>query len=158
MNLLGDMTILPHSNQLCVDIFDGTSDAIEQLNSAVTDELRERFRENPPRLSLPIIWDFEIKYDDGSIGKGADGHGGPPVDDPLTLYLRLPLADEEDGVVFKCSLEEVIDDLIDSCISPTTHTVVEASGQVTCRRVAARLRELAEHLERTLASQAEVDE
>jgi hypothetical protein len=128
--LLGEMEILPHSNPLYDD-----------------DELRDRFLEDPPRLSLPIIWDYELTLDDGEVCKGEDGWGGPPVDDPLTLYLHLPLSEDEQGVVFKCSLEEVIDDLIDSSISPDTRTIVEASAQVTCRRLAARLRELAGHLE-----------
>lgn len=146
MKQLGDMEILPHSNPLRLDVYDD-----EELNFTITNELRGRFAKDPPRLCLPIIWDYEMKLHDGTISNASDGLNGPPVNDPLILDLHLPLAEEEDGVVFRCSLEEVIDDLIDSSISPMTLTIKEASAKIICRRVAARLRELAAHLEQALA-------
>jgi hypothetical protein len=144
------MEMIPHSSPLCLDVYED-----QTLNAAITDELRRRFDEEPPRLSLPIIWDYDVTLDDGEISKATDGWNGPPVDDPLTLDLHLPLAEEEEGVVFRCTLEEVIDDLIDSSISPTTLTIKEENAQLICRRIAARLRELAAHVEQALAPEVD---
>src|SRR5262245_9384431 len=138
---IGDMEMLPHSDPICLDC------------DEAADELHRRFQECPPSLSLPIIWCDEMTLSDGSISKASDGCGGPPVDDPLMLYLSLPLSEDDLPVYFKCSLEEVIDDMVDSLISPNTRTVVDSGAQEICRRVGARLRELAEHLERTAGLQ-----
>jgi len=140
MMQLGDMKLLPHSDPLSLDIYDDES-------------LRERFRDDPPRLTLPVMWDFDLTLDDGTICKAEDGWGGPPVHDPLTLYLHLPLSAEEEGVVFTCTLEEVIVDLIDSSLpGNSTDGKVDVTARAICQRIAARLRELAERLEQACAA------
>jgi len=53
---------------------------------------------------------------DSNYGDNAgDGMGGPPVDNPLTVYLCLPYSETDNGVTVTFDLEDVVDQSIDSC-------------------------------------------
>lgn len=109
----------------------------------VTNVLRKVFDEHPPQLDFPVMW-----------GPDSDGWGGKCPDDPVTLYVSLPLGEEEDDcVIYACSLEGAVDDLIDGHITPSTGKITDDEGQVIMRKVAARLRELADKLDNACVSE-----
>ncbi len=67
-----------------------------------------------PDITLPVEW----------AAQKQDGYGGPPVEDPLTIFVHLPLGkpapDERqdpayvcESVIFKTSIGELVDDLLD---------------------------------------------
>ena len=70
------------------------------VGTIVTPIIRGQFEKTPPEISTPFYWSTS---DD-------DGHGGPPVENPLTLDIQLPLGENEEPVVYRTTLEEVIDD------------------------------------------------
>jgi hypothetical protein len=98
--------------------------------------LKSVFEERPPELNLPCTW-----------WPDSDGVGGKCPDDPATLYLGLPLGETEDDYVYwALSLESVVDDLIDSIVTPTTE-MVDGDSRVICNKLATRLREIADKLD-----------
>jgi hypothetical protein len=110
------------------------------IGDAVTAVVRKELEENPPRLDFPVGWDFG---DDPS-----DGRSGPPPSDPVTLYLDLPFAESVDERVrYSCSLEDVVDDLIEGHVGWSSGKIEDEDGRRICARVAARLRELADKLD-----------
>jgi hypothetical protein len=113
---------------------DGRRKIVEQF----TEVVREEFEKNPPYLDFPILWE--------SCDAG-DGRHGPSPSDPVTLYLDLPLGQfDGNNVCYSCSLEDVVDDLIDSLVVASGR-VEDAKSRAICAKVAARLRELADKLD-----------
>jgi len=55
--------------------------------------------------------DFPVFWQEGD--EPCDGHGGPPVDDPTTIYVGLPLAGFGDTVVYSVSIAAMVDQRID---------------------------------------------
>jgi len=107
------------------------------LTAQVTETLREVFEETPPQLELPIAW-----------GPDDDGCNGPCPTDPVMLYVSLPLGRTQDeNVNFACSLEGAIDRLIELHENPDGN-VFNPGSQEICGQVAARLRELADKLDK----------
>ena len=84
---------------------DVLEDAPASLQEAIADGINEALRlacEEPVEISLPYIW----RKDEDSDEEGSDGMNGPPVSDPLTLDLMLPLGPEESvGPIWRVSLE-----------------------------------------------------
>jgi hypothetical protein len=75
----------------------------------LTKLLREQFMEYPPVLDLPFEWS----------DSGSDGRHGPAVEDPLTLYLNIPVGEADgNGPLWSCTLGEIIDELIESNSPP----------------------------------------
>jgi hypothetical protein len=74
----------------------------------------------PPYISLPFRW--------ACGDRPSDGHGGPAPIDPVMLYVHVPVRFEEHAV-YGCSLEGVIDSVIDGKQNPK-------SGKVAMQRVA----------------------
>jgi hypothetical protein len=70
------------------------------LRNAVKEVFESAIQEDLTYVSFPIIW------------SDSDGHLGPPVTDPLTMYIHL----YEDGPVFETSLYECLEGDIESCI------------------------------------------
>lgn len=104
--------------------------------------LRAKFADNPPDISFPIQWNFGDRRE--------DGRGGPAPNDPVMLYVSLPLGGDDtkgNNVTFACSLEGVVDDLLDGAASPVSSKVEDGEQRDICARVAARLRELADKLD-----------
>lgn len=101
----------------------------------ITEVLRAQFEEDPPILHLPFMWSDR-----------SDGMGGPKVDDPAMLHLNIQLGAGEDGVTYACSLEDVVDDMINDLVNRGTKKVEDTEGQEICVRIAIRLRELADKL------------
>lgn len=100
----------------------------------VTDVLQEQFTETPPELDLPFYW------------SDSDGRGGPKIQDPLTIYLDLPLSDSEDCAHWSVSLVDLISDFIESIENWHTHTVDDPKNIEMCRALATALREQADRL------------
>jgi hypothetical protein len=80
-----------------------------------------------------------------------DGVGGGAVEDPVTLYVGIPLSESGDDCMYTVSLEGVVDDVIERW-SGIERIIVDKDGQGAARRIAQRLRELAEKLERACGS------
>jgi hypothetical protein len=136
---LGSMALVP------------TSPDIEfwTLDEHTTEAVREALERSPPRLSLPIIWD--------GAERPSDGRYGPAVADPLTIYLDLPFgANEDDEVHYACTLEELVDYMIDAHREGDVPegTVSDPEAQEICARVSARLRELADKIDAACQSAA----
>jgi|TARA_R110002126_G_scaffold269381_1_gene413082 hypothetical protein len=70
------------------------------LRNAVEEVFQSAIDEDLTYVSFPIIW------------SDSDGHFGPPVTDPLTMYITF----YEDGPVFETTLYECLEGDIDSCI------------------------------------------
>lgn len=56
---------------------------------------------------FPVEWRF------GDESKQSDGMGGPPVDDPTMIYFVEGCDDNNEGRVWKFTLGELIDDVVD---------------------------------------------
>jgi hypothetical protein len=106
--------------------------------------IKTAFAEEPPRLYLPFEWVFAA----------SDGHRGPAVTDPLTIYCKLPFgawADGE-GPLWSCSLEDLIDRVIEGGMNPDSDPPVidDPDAIAIVERMAARLRELAQKLDASI--------
>jgi len=109
----------------------------EAIGRVVTGALRTNFVESPPCMRLPF------KY-----APDSDGANGPAVSDPLTLDVEIFLGSNDyDGTTFRCSLGDVIDDLIDDHVSGQSGKIEDADYKHFCGRMVDRLRELAEKLD-----------
>jgi hypothetical protein len=121
-----------------------------KLGEHFTYALRAAFADQPPDIHLPITWDF------GEAENRNDGHGGDIPNDPLMLYVSLPLgADDGNGneVIYGLSLEAVVDELIDGHTAGDSNKIVDDEEQRSILvRVAARLRELADKIDTALAA------
>jgi hypothetical protein len=102
---------LPHSDVVApFEDFDFDLDGIGALiYQTINERLEQHLAEYPPRLSLPVRW-----------GTEHDGNDGPPVSDPLTIYLHLPFDDKRDGTcLWTFPLTELMDEeLFDHGIGP----------------------------------------
>lgn len=108
----GEMERLPHSEKMEFEDFEFEVEGLGALiRQTITDRLEKNLAECPPRLSLPMRW-----------GPNEDGDGGPPVSDPLTIYLRLPLDKGRDAeCIWSITLTELLDyELFDGPDGPTT--------------------------------------
>jgi hypothetical protein len=85
-------------------------DENEKLNAiiveSVTDVLQAEFADSEPSLGLPFEWAQGENPGDG-------GHNGPPLSDPLSIVLTLPLADDDNGVTYLTSLSELANEMVD---------------------------------------------
>ena len=108
---------------------------VHEMFSGAVAIMMERY---PPKLSFPFGWS----------SSGHDGFGGPVPDDPATVYVELGLGGSDDPVCYGGSLEDAVDQVIDSHIdvikSGKIHT---KEGVSICLAIAGRLRELADKLE-----------
>ena len=107
----------------------------QAVGGKVTETIIEEFTEYPPDLFLPIEW---------SGSDGRDGIGGPPVDDPLLIYVDLSLgASSDDNVVWSASFREMVEDMIDMNAHRDTGLVDPEFAEVALKPFAAALTELA---------------
>lgn len=83
----------------------------EEIADCISKEL-----DKEANCSAPIIWaDPELP------GERHDGNGGPPVDDPLTVYIHLPLASEDDNPFWSFSIADLLlDELSEEMIGDRT--------------------------------------
>jgi hypothetical protein len=103
----------------------------------MTEIMRNQLLADPPRLSFPYLW-----------APDGDGHRGPAPTDPVMIYVALPLAAETDEhCCFACSLEELIDDVIDAHKNFDDGKIRDSEGRFVVARIAERLRELADKLD-----------
>jgi hypothetical protein len=124
---------------------DLTPKQIEAIQRAVTEVLRQEFRGSLPALSFPAGW-----------GKG-DGRGGPPVVDPVTMYVDLPLGENDCWPCsYSLSLEGAVDEVIE--LRREGHGTCDPKGRDILLKIAVRLRELAAKLESECAVEAEAAE
>jgi hypothetical protein len=61
-------------------------------------------------LSFPWQWANDSIVD-GKFFAGQDGQGNPRVEDPLTVYLTLYVGAGCNGITFKTSLSDMVDDM-----------------------------------------------
>lgn len=109
------------------------------LAESVTNTLRDVFEEHPPQIEFPIAWSPD-----------SDGRRSKTPQDPAMVYISLPLgATEDDNVVYACSLEGAIDDLIEmhEDNGEGSEKVSDPDAQGILRSLSARLRELADKLD-----------
>jgi hypothetical protein len=123
----------------------------DHFKAALTDLLQQIFDDDPPSLYFPF------KY---GIGEDPnDGLNGPPVADPATVYVSVPLgAHSDERCYYGISLEAAVDDIIESHVSwrdGHRGKIHGAEEQAMCRKIAARLRELAAKLEDACATEEE---
>jgi hypothetical protein len=115
-------------------IFDAVGDVAKELDRVIAEEITEllqaMFKNYPPRLAL-----VPFEYDERPTTCRK-----PRANPPLMLRVSLPLGRSlaDYGVDYSCSLESVVDELIE--------TVLDDNPE-TCAEVAARLRELADKLD-----------
>lgn len=91
----------PHSAK--VETFEGFEFNLERvgnvISEAVNAAVEKHLAQYPPSLSLPFHWGDE------------DGSGGEGVDDPLTIYVRLPFDAQRDGeCIWVFTLGELVDE------------------------------------------------
>ena len=143
------MKRVPHSGEIDMRAWGFTDDEkghgltellLKGVAAIVTSVLREQFDDDPPRLWLPFQWS------DG------DGIGGPPVEDPAMLYCTMQLGEDEEGVVYACSLEWVIDDFMELHRNFRTNLIDDPKGKAVCAKLAKRLRELADKVDAASAA------
>jgi hypothetical protein len=89
-----------------IDVSEWGLDSIDQIRDGL-DRIVNEFLQSaicqPAEMSLPFIWSRDSEGSpgpDGEVGQidpGSDGEFGPPVTDPLTLRIMLPLGSEEGG-------------------------------------------------------------
>jgi hypothetical protein len=108
-------------------------DSLGPLLAVVSTVIQQQLLETPPSLDLPFYW-----------GKN-DGRTGSCPTDPLTIYLNLPLGDEDDEINFEISFETLVDDVIDVLTNLDGETDQEELPKL--QHLARRLREMADKLE-----------
>jgi hypothetical protein len=108
--------------------FNTGHDVIDRIIGAIaTPIIREEFEKDAPAISLPFYWGEQ------------DGYGGKPVENPLTLDIQLPLGNDEESVVYRTTLEEVINDEFFNEFEPA------ADYSAKIARVVDELERLAKH-------------
>jgi hypothetical protein len=128
---MNDLVMPDHSPQVGLDLLD--------LLDCINDILRKRFAEEPPYMSLPIVWTAE------------DGHGGSAVSDAAMLYISIPSVGKDGRPPFwKVSLEDVVRDQFE-----TDHRYAhDEEFSAAAARFSARLREIADMLDAAMAARA----
>lgn len=95
------MIPVPHSHPIDVGQWNFLTDPINEcIAAAVREALTETFSNEPPELTLPAVWGDQ------------DGDGGPPPENPLTIYVSIPLAVSDDGVLFRTTVDEMVDEYL----------------------------------------------
>jgi hypothetical protein len=117
-----------------------------RLGEHFTYALRAAFADCPPDLSFPITWDFG--------NKRSDGRGGEVPDDPVMLYVSLPLGGNDGNgyeITYGLSLEVAVDELLNGHYAGDNAKIVEDEEQrAILAKVAARLHELANKIDAVL--------
>jgi hypothetical protein len=78
---------------------------------------------------------------------GSDGGFNPPVADPATLHIHLPLGDDGGDATFAISLEQVVDYAIGGGVNRETNKIDDPADIEVVVSIAKRLRQLADKLE-----------
>ena len=116
-----------------VNLREWVFDALEELDldeliKKVASEAINCALEEPARAWIPALW--------SDIGS-EDGIGGPLVDDPLTIYIELPLGETEDNnPVWALSLSAAVDDFIEGkicCGGPDEGKITARPGDSALR-------------------------
>jgi hypothetical protein len=108
----------------------------------VQDVIGDQLKNEPPRSFLPIQYAI--------YGQG-DGLNGPPVSNPLTVYVSLPFgANEEEPVYMATSVDRMVGDMIEAYRCGTGFIEGEQEARVFTK-VAASLRDLALKIESLIA-------
>ena len=103
---MADLTHVPHTPKIDLRGLVDEPDAEEV--SLASDVLAKAFDSTegwtiPPHAHLPTK---------GTGFDSGDGHNGPAVDDPTTIYIVLPLSGSDDGVVYRTSINDLVQDLL----------------------------------------------
>jgi hypothetical protein len=143
------MTTPKHiSGEVNVDwLDDGRAEALEALQKtlagSVTEHISETLKNDPPYVTLPIIW--------ASSKKPSDGSGGPPVLDPLTIQIQLTAlgASEDDGPTYRVSMSELVKELIEDSRPGGPESGYAITKNFAIDAVISSLRTLADDMERS---------
>ena len=126
------------------------------LSGSVTEHIAATLKDNPPYVSLPILW--------ASGKKPSDGSGGPPVLDPLTIEIQLSAlgASEDEGPIYRVSLCELVKELIEDSRPGGSESGYAITKNFAIDAVISSLRTLADDMERsckgTLAPECDEEE
>ena len=97
--MLNPPTKHPKYEKIDVSNWDfGFGDLDATIAKNVSEALENSFDDTPPDLQIPIKWK----------NTGDDDFGGPPPNDPLTVYISLPLFGHDHGPVWITSFENLV--------------------------------------------------
>lgn len=146
---MADLTHVPHTPKIDLRglVDEPYADAVDLANNVVAKvfDAPEDWMIGP-HAHMPIEW--------RGCG-GGDGHNGPAVDEPTTIYMALPLAGYDDAVVYRTSVIELVQEMIDGGF--VKEAVCDGGDGAFVKELSAALRKIADTLdiELDLAVEAE---
>jgi hypothetical protein len=88
---------VPHSAKMDFSEWNLDSfDAVKDFFSLALNEIAELAARDKVQAYFPIEWGDSFEYE-GTVKPGEDGIGGKTPDDPLTVYVLLPIGPDEDN-------------------------------------------------------------
>ena len=126
---------------------DGRTEALEALQrllpGTISEDISATLEDDPPYVTMPIIW---------AAGKRpSDGSGGPPVMDPLIIQIHLSALGEteDEGPVYRVSLCELVNELIEDSRPGGHKSGYAIENNFAIMSVIVALRDLAADMERS---------
>jgi len=101
----------------------------KKFANLVTEAIEETFKDNPPAIYFPTVWD------------DTDGYNNPAPSDPLTVYIDLYFSSEVEACSWSTTLNESLDSYLEDC----EH---DGSFKEGLQRIAIGLRQLADRIDK----------
>ena len=118
-----------------------TSTLEKAISNTVESVLELAFDEGDTYITFPIEW--------VSDSRNSDGHGGPAVTDPLTVYLVVDIgSDDNEKPIYEFNLRDVLAGSISDCAS-------DGSFSNGLSKLSASFKALAEEIDAAIASSTE---
>jgi hypothetical protein len=130
-----------HSQRIGFDKWDMGSDFAEEIEKLLMKQFSELCKlasEENCNAWFPFEWTFN----------GEDGIGGDPPNDPMAIYVQLPLGEEDlEGPCWSFSLSEIVSQLIDSWL---VDDKIDPEFTETAKTIMRGFREQADRIEAKL--------
>jgi len=124
------------------DLNEWSLDSSEKLSSVINEMVAEALHysleDEGTRISLPVVWSEDTCEQLG--WGGGDGLGGPNVEDPLTVYLRIGILSEVEAPTYKFSLRDEVEASLE-------YFAEDGSYSFGFGRLSVALRELADEID-----------